>query len=73
MFILTYLHRNATLIRINNIMKADRKKVTADEILDLYEKAKKNKGVKKEEIMRRVILLSKYLNDYIPLDKIVRG
>jgi hypothetical protein len=54
-------------------MKADRKKVTADEILDLYEKAKKNKGVKKEEIMRRVILLSKYLNDYIPLDKIVRG
>jgi len=73
MFILTCLHRNATLIRINNIMKADRKKVTADEILDLYEKAKKNKGVKKEEIMRRVILLSKYLNDYIPLDKIVRG
>ena len=54
-------------------MKADRKKVTADEILDLYEKAKKNKGVKKEEIMRRVILLSKHLNDYIPLDKIVRG
>lgn len=54
-------------------MKADRKKVTADEILDLYEKAKKNKGVKKEEIMKRVILLSKHLNDYVPLEKLVRG
>jgi hypothetical protein len=53
-------------------MKVDRKKVTADEILDLYEKAKMNKGMKKDEMMKRVILLSRYLNDYIPLDKIVR-
>ena len=53
-------------------MKVDRKKVTADEILDLYEKAKKNKGMKKDERMKRVVLLSRYLNDYIPLDKIVR-
>ena len=53
-------------------MKVDRKKVTADEILDLYEKAKKNKGMKKDEMMKRVVLLSRYLNDYIPLDKIVR-
>jgi hypothetical protein len=53
-------------------MKVDRKKVTADEILDLYEKAKKNKGMKKDEMMKRVILLSRHLNDYIPLDKIVR-
>ena len=66
------MHRNATRLRINIIMKVDRKKVTADEILDLYEKAKKNKGMKKDEMMKRVILLSRYLNDYIPLDKIVR-
>ena len=66
------MHRNATRIRLNIIMKVDRKKVTADEILDLYEKAKKNKGMKKDEMMKRVILLSRYLNDYIPLDKIVR-
>ena len=57
---------------LNIIMKVDRKKVTADEILDLYEKAKKNKGMKKDEMMKRVILLSRYLNNYIPLDKIVR-
>ena len=66
------MHRNATRIRLNIIMKVDRKKVTADEILDLYEKAKMNKGMKKDEMMKRVILLSRYLNDYIPLDKIVR-
>jgi len=72
MFILTCLHRNATGLRINNIMKEDRKKVTADEVLDLYDKAKKNTGMKKDEMMKRVILLSKYLNDYIPLNKITR-
>lgn len=64
------MHRNATGLRINNIMKEDRKKVTADEVLDLYDKAKKNKGMKKDEMMKRVILLSKYLNDYVPLNKI---
>jgi hypothetical protein len=54
------------------MMKEGRKKVTADEVLDLYDKAKKNKGMKKDEMMKRVILLSKYLNDYIPLNKITR-
>ena len=51
-------------------MKAERKKITADQILDLYAEAKKSKGTKKEVIMRKVILLSQYLNDYVPLDKI---
>jgi hypothetical protein len=51
-------------------MKAERRKITADHILDLYAQAKKSKGVKKEEIMKKVIFLSKYLNDYIPLNKI---
>jgi len=51
-------------------MKAERKKITADQILDLYAEAKNSKGVKKEEIMKKVILLSHYLNDYVPLDKI---
>jgi len=53
-------------------MKAERKKVTADQILNLYEEAKKSKGVKKEEIMKKVIFLSHYLNDYVPLSKIGR-
>jgi hypothetical protein len=51
-------------------MKAERKKITADQILDLYAQAKKSKGIKKEEIMKKIIFLSKYLNDYIPLNKI---
>lgn len=72
MFILLYLHKNATGLRININMKAERKRVTADQILDLYAEAKKTKGTKKEEIMKKVILLSHYLNEYIPLDK-VRG
>ena len=33
-------------------MKAERKKITADQILDLYAQAKKSRGVKKEEIMK---------------------
>jgi len=52
-------------------MKAERKKVTADQILDLYAEAKKSKGLRKEEIMKKVVLLSKYLNDYVPLDKVL--
>ena len=51
-------------------MKEDRKKITADQILDLYAQAKKSKGVKKEEIMKKVIFLSKHLNDYVTLNKI---
>lgn len=53
-------------------MKAERKKITADQILDLYDQAKKSKGSKKEEIMKKVIFLSHYLNDYVPLDKVGR-
>jgi hypothetical protein len=48
-------------------VKNSGKKITADQILDLYDQAKKTKGIaKKEEIMRQVIFLSKYLNDYSP-------
>jgi len=54
-------------------MKAERKKVTADQILDLYEQAKKIKGTRKEDIMKKVILLSHYLNDYVPLDQVKRN
>jgi len=46
-------------------MSGERKKVTADQILDLYEQAKKSKGVKKEEIMKKVVYLSKHLNEYL--------
>ena len=49
------------------MVKTDGKKVTADQILDLYDQAKKTKGAaKKEEIMKQVIFLSKHLNDYLP-------
>jgi len=49
------------------MVKDNGKKVTADQILDLYAQAKKTKGTaKKEEIMKQVIFLSKYLNDYSP-------
>ena len=49
------------------------KKITADQILDLYMQAKKEKKLcKKEEIMKKVILLSKYLNQCMPLDKVAR-
>jgi len=51
-------------------MKAERKRVTADQILDLYEEAKKSRGLKKEEIMKKVVFLSHFLNDYVPLEKI---
>jgi hypothetical protein len=51
-------------------MKVERKKVTADQILDLYAQAKKNKGLRKDEIMKKVIFLSQHLNELIPLDKI---
>jgi hypothetical protein len=47
-------------------MSAERKKVTADVVLDLYAKAKKEKKLtKKEELMRKVIFLSQHLNEYI--------
>jgi len=48
-------------------MKDHGKKITADQILDLYAQAKRaNSTVKKEQIMKQVIALSKYLNDYLP-------
>jgi len=51
-------------------MKADeRKKITADIVLDLYIESKKYKGVKKEEIMKKVIYYSQHLNEYIKLLK----
>lgn len=48
----------------------DRKKITADLVLDLYLEAKKNKGIKKEEIMKKVIFLSQHLNERLNLEKI---
>ena len=41
--------------------------ITSDMILDLYEKAKKTKGVEKKELMDRVIFLSEHLNHYTPI------
>jgi hypothetical protein len=41
------------------------KRVTADLVLDLYLEAKKNKGVKKDQIMKKVIYLSQHLNERI--------
>lgn len=53
-------------------MKADREKVTADKILDLYAAAKKEKAVKKkDEIMKKVIYLSQHLNEFL-LSKEIR-
>ena len=47
-------------------MSEARKKITADAVLDLYAKAKKEKKLaKKEELMKKIIFLSKHLNEYI--------
>ena len=52
---------------INIYVKDSGKKITSDQILDLYAQVKKTKStVKKEQIMKQVIALSKYLNDYLP-------
>jgi hypothetical protein len=48
----------------------ERKKITADFILDMYEQAKKSKGIKKEDLMKRVIFFSKILNERVDLEKI---
>lgn len=47
-----------------------RTKITADLILDLYKEAKKTTGVKKENIMKKVIFLSQHLNEFIHLEKV---
>jgi hypothetical protein len=49
---------------------SERRKITADLVLDLYLEAKRAKGVKKEEIMNRVIFLSQHLNEKLDLVKI---
>lgn len=51
-------------------MSEDRKKITADFVLDLYDQAKKNKGLKKEELMKKVIFLSQHLNERLNLKKL---
>ena len=48
-------------------MSTERKKVTADHVLDLYAAAKKNTGKKKAELMKQIIYLSQHLNEYIKL------
>jgi hypothetical protein len=55
-------------------MSAERKKVTADTVLDLYAQVKREKKlVRKEELMRKVIYLSKHLNEYLKAaDQVVK-
>jgi len=72
MLILLPLIGNATSIRLNNNMKAEREKVTADKILDLFASAKREKiEKKKEEIMKKVIYLSHHLNEFLVIKDIV--
>lgn len=58
------------ICKILNINMSERRKITADLVLDLYLEAKRTKGVKKEEIMKRVIFLSQHLNEKLDLVKI---
>jgi len=51
-------------------MNEDRKKITADFVLDLYAQAIKNKGLKKEELMKKVIFFSQHLNERLNLKKL---
>lgn len=54
-------------------MKAEREKVTADKILDLYASAKKERVArKKEEIMKKVIYLSQHLNEFLVIKEVAR-
>ena len=41
--------------------------ITADMVLNLYDKAKKTKGKEKKDLMERVIFLSQNLNQYMPI------
>jgi len=47
----------------------EKKKITADFVLDLYTEAKKTKGIKKEELMKKIIYFSQHLNERIDLEK----
>jgi hypothetical protein len=49
---------------------SERKKITADLVLDMYLEAKKTRGVKKEDLMKKVIFLSQHLNEQLDLVKI---
>lgn len=49
---------------------AERKKITADYVLDLYAEAKKSKGIKRSDLMRKIIYFSQHLNERLDLDKI---
>jgi len=52
-------------------MNSERKKVTADLVLDLYVSAKKEKTIfKKEELMKKVVFLSQHLNEYLKVSDI---
>jgi hypothetical protein len=47
-----------------------KQKITADFILDLYEKYKNEKNkIKRKEIEKKLILLSKNLNQYLVMPK----
>lgn len=61
------MNHNSTRIKLNIIMsgKSEYKRITANFVLDLYQEAKKTKGVKKEEIMKKVIYYSQHLNETI--------
>lgn len=49
---------------------SERKKITADYVLDLYAEAKLKKGLKKEELMKKIIYFSQHLNEHINIDKL---
>lgn len=48
----------------------ERKKITADYVLDLYAEAKKTKGIKRADLMRKIIYFSQHLNERLDLDKV---
>jgi hypothetical protein len=48
----------------------ERKKITADYVLDLYAEAKKTKGIKRTDLMRKIIYFSQHLNERLDLDKV---
>jgi len=48
-------------------MSGERKKITADLVLDLYAQSKKETGKKKEELMKKIIFLSQHLNERLKI------
>ena len=49
---------------------AERKRITADYVLDLYAEAKQKKGLKREELMKKIIYFSQHLNEHINIEKL---